>query len=331
MKTLKTITHRTLLAAGLAVGLSVAASASATTWRGWNIHSPGYPNSVALKHFAQTITKKTHGDIQATVYNNAVLGDQTDAIQQVSNGAINFANFNMSPMGQYVPKTDILSLPYLFNSVKQMHHVMDGPIGDQFAADMKKKGLVVLSWFDSGARSFYNSKHPITKPSDLKGMKIRVQDNDLYVDMVEALGGNATPMPFSDVYQALKNGVIDGAENNYPSYKETNHYEVAKYYSEDDHLIIPECLCISKISWDALSAKDQKIVRQAAVAAAKEQRRLWAKDSREAKKYVANHGAKINQIKNLKPFQDAMKPVYAKFYKAHPDQKALVQKIRNTQ
>lgn len=328
---LKSIIRYTLLTTTALAGLALAASASAATWRGWNIHNPNYPNSVALKHFAQTITQKTGGDIQATVYNNAVLGDQTDAIQQVMSGAINFANFNMSPMGQYVPKTDVLSLPYLFDSVSQMHHVMDGPIGDQFAAAMKKKGLVVLSWFDSGARSFYNSKHPIKKPADLKGMKIRVQDNDLYVDMVAALGGNATPMPFSDVYQALKNGVIDGAENNYPSYRETNHYEVAKYYSTDDHLIIPECLCIAKRSWDALSSKEQKIVRQAALAAATEQRRLWAKDSRKAKQYVAEHGAKINEIENLKPFQDAMKPVYQKFYQAHPGQKRLVQKIRNTQ
>ncbi|TPW29879.1 TRAP transporter substrate-binding protein [Pararhizobium mangrovi] len=322
---------RGAILASAAFGVLAAGPASAATnWRGWNIHAPGYPNTVALEDFAKNVGKKTDGDITAQVYNNAVLGDQTDAIEQVRNGAIDFANFNMGPMGQYVPMTNVLSLPFLFSSVDQMHHVMDGKIGQKFSDALSKKGLVALSWFDSGARSMYNNEHPITKPSDVKGLKVRVMDNDLYVDMIDAMGGNATPMPFGDVYQSLKSGVIDGAENNYPSYKETNHYEVAKYYSTTDHLIIPECLCVATKSWNALSDKDKKIVRQAAVDAAKEQRKLWAKDSEDAEKFVESHGATVNQIKDLTPFQNAMKPVYDKFYKNHPDMKSLVQEIRST-
>ena len=283
-----------------------------------------------MEDFAKAVTKDTNGKITAQVYNNAVLGDQPDAIEQTRNGALDFANFNMGPMGPIVPMTNVLSLPFLFNSVDQMHHVMDGPIGQQFSDALSKKGLVALSWFDSGARSMYNTKHPIKKPSDVKGLKIRVMNNDLYVQMIDAMGGNATPMAFGEVYQSLKTGVIDGAENNYPSYEETNHYEVAKYYSTTDHLIIPECLCIAKKSWDALSKDEQDIVRKDAIAAAKEQRELWAKDSEKAKKEVEKGGAKINVIKDLTPFQDAMKPVYAKFYKEQPDLKSLVEKIRAT-
>ena len=316
--------------AGAALCVAMASQASAKNWRGWNIHAPGYPNTVAMEDFAKAVTKDTNGKITAQVYNNAVLGDQPDAIEQTRNGALDFANFNMGPMGPIVPMTNVLSLPFLFNSVDQMHKVMDGPIGQQFSDALSKKGLVALSWFDSGARSMYNTKHPIKKPSDVKGLKIRVMNNDLYVQMINAMGGNATPMAFGEVYQSLKTGVIDGAENNYPSYEETNHYEVAKYYSTTDHLIIPECLCIAKKSWDALSKDEQDIVRKDAVAAAKEQRKLWAKDSEKAKKTVEKGGAKVNVIKDLTPFQDAMKPVYAKFYKENPEMKSLVQKIRAT-
>jgi tripartite ATP-independent transporter DctP family solute receptor len=318
----------TALLAGAILCAGTSADALAKTWRGWNIHGPGYPNTVALEDFAKAVTANTKGEVTATVYNNAVLGDQPDAIEQTRNGALDFANFNMGPMGPIVPMTNVLSLPFLFNSVDQMHKAMDGAIGQKFSDALSEKGLVALSWFDSGARSMYNTKHPITKPDDVKGLKIRVMDNNLYVSMIEAMGGNATPMSFGEVYQSLKTGVIDGAENNYPSYAETNHYEVAKYYSTTDHLIIPECLCISKASWDALSPENQKIVKQAAIDAAKEQRELWAAASEKAKAKVEQEGAKINEIKDLKPFQDAMTPVYDKYYKDHPEMKALVDDIR---
>ncbi|HVJ43050.1 MAG TPA: TRAP transporter substrate-binding protein [Dongiaceae bacterium] len=316
-----------LASAVLCAGSSIA---SAKQWRGWNIHAPGYPNTVALEQFAKAITDGTKGDITATVYNNAVLGDQSDAIEQTRNGALDFANFNLGPMGPIVPMTDVLSLPFLFNSVDQMHKAMDGTIGQKFSDALSQKGLVALSWFDSGARSMYNTKRPITKPDDVKGLKIRVMDNNLYVDMIQAMGGNATPMAFGEVYQSLKTGVIDGAENNYPSYAETNHYEVAKYYSTTDHLIIPECLCVSKASLDALSLDNQKIVRQAAIDAAKMQRELWAAATEKAKEKVEQEGAKINEITDLSPFQKAMQPVYDKYYKAHPEMKALVDEIRAT-
>ncbi|HWT98855.1 MAG TPA: TRAP transporter substrate-binding protein [Terriglobales bacterium] len=314
-----------LAGAVLCAGSSLA---NAKQWRGWNIHAPGYPNTVALEQFAKAITDGTKGEITATVYNNAVLGDQSDAIDQARSGALDFANFNLGPMGPIVPMTDVLSLPFLFNSVDQMHKAMDGEIGQKFSDAMSQKGLVALSWFDSGARSMYNTKHPITKPDDLKGLKIRVMDNNLYVDMIQAMGGNATPMAFGEVYQSLKTGVIDGAENNYPSYAETNHYEVAKYYSTTDHLILPECLCISKMSWDALTPENQKVVKDAAIAAAKTQRELWEAATEKAKQKVEQEGAQINEIKDLTPFQQAMQPVYDKYYKAHPEMKALVDEIR---
>lgn len=329
MASLNSLLRPAALAAA-ALTFAAVATAQADDWRGWNIHPPTYPNGVALDQFAKEVTEKTDGRINATVYHNAVLGDQPDAIEQTRNGALDFGNFSMGPMGPIVPETNVMSLPFIFSGIDQMHHVVDGEIGQQFSDALAKKGLVALSWFDSGARSMYNTKHPIEKPEDVKGLKVRVMNNDLYVDMIAAMGGNATPMPYGEVYQSLKTGVVDGAENNYPSYDSSNHYEVAKFYSTTEHLIIPECLCISKDSWDALSPEDQEIVRQAAISAAKTQRELWAKDTEKAKDEVVASGVKINEISDKTPFQDAMKPVYAKFIEANPDLKPLIEKIQAT-
>lgn len=309
----------------------IAAPAMAEEWRGWNIHPEDYPNSIALETFASEVTAKTDGRIEPTVYHNAVLGDQPDAIEQVRNGGLDFANFNMGPMGQIVPATNVLSLPFIFRDVDQMHTVMDGEIGQRFSDALAEEGLVALSWFDSGSRSFYNTKKPIETPADVTGMKFRVMNNDLYVNMVDQLGGNATPMAYGEVYQSLKTGVIDGAENNYPSYDSSNHFEVAKYYSITNHLIIPECLCVSTAAWDALSEEDKDIVKAAAVTAAEEQRALWAERETASRAKVEAAGVAINEVKDPKAFQDAMAPVYAGFIEANPDLEVLITDIQSTE
>ncbi|WP_299259912.1 TRAP transporter substrate-binding protein [uncultured Kushneria sp.] len=304
--------------------------AHADNWRGWNVHPQGYPNSVALDSFVKEVTEKTDGRINAKVFHNGVLGDQPDAIEQTRSGALNFANFNMGPMGPIVPETDVLSLPFLFKDIDAMHKVMDGEIGQRFADALEKKNLVALSWFDSGARSVYNTKRPINEPEDMQGLKVRVMNNDLYVEMIDALGGNATPMAYGEVYQSLKTGVLDGAENNFPSYESSGHDEIAKYYSETEHLILPECLCIAKRSWEKLSDQDQDIVRQAALDAATLQRQLWAEGSKKSREEVIAAGAKINEV-DKPAFQAKMEPIYAAFVKEHPDLEPLLNDIRNAQ
>ncbi|WP_110687848.1 TRAP transporter substrate-binding protein [Salinicola aestuarinus] len=318
----------TFAAAGVLLGSSLGAQAD--TWRGWNVHPDGYPNSLALKSFADEVADKTDGRVEPRVYNNAVLGDQPDAIDQTRNGALDFGNFNMGPMGPIVPETDVLSLPFLFNGVDQMYRVMDGEIGQRFADALAEKNLVVLSWFGSGARSFYDTDHPIKTPDDVQGLKLRVMNNDLYVQMVDALGGNATPMSYGEVFQSLKTGVIDGAENNFPSFESSNHYEVAKYFSETEHLIIPECLCVASSSWDALSEEDQTIVRAAAQNAADEQRQLWDERVEESRNVVEASGVEINTIDDKQAFQDRMEPIYQAFIDEHPEMESLIDDIRNT-
>lgn len=324
-----TLTH-CIKAGALAAILTASTSVAALSadWRGWNIHVEDYPNTVAMEQFAEEVEASTDGRVTAEVFNGGVLGSQADAIDQLQAGALDFANFNMGPMGPVVPLANVLSLPFLFASIDQMFEAMDGEIGEAFAAAMEEKGIVPLSWFDSGSRSFYNSKRPIETPADLEGLKFRVMGNQLYVDMVDQLGGNATPMAFSEVFQSLKTGVIDGAENNYPSYESTNHFEVAGYYSITDHLILPECLCVSKTAWDALSEEDQAAVRAAAESAAMRQRELWTERSSASREAVEAAGVQINEIADKAPFQDAMTPIYEAFTADNPEAAALIEQIR---
>ncbi len=312
----------------LCAALLTAAPAMADTWRTWAIHPEGYPNVTALESFAAEVAEKTDGRIEPQVYPGGVLGAQPDAIEQLRAGAIAVGNFNMGPMGEIVPATNVLSLPFIFRDVDHMHAAMDGEIGQRFSDALSEAGIVALSWMDSGSRSFYNTKKPIQTPADMAGLKFRVMSNDLYVQMVDSLGGNATPMAYGEVYQSLKTGVIDGAENNYPSFESSNHYEVAKYYSITNHLIIPECVCVAKSVWDDTPAEDQEIVRAAAVSAAQEQRELWAERSEASRQQVADSGVEINEVTDPAAFQTAMEPVYARFIENNPDLESLIRDIQ---
>lgn len=331
-RSLKTRSVKALLPTASVMALiAFALPAQADNWRGWNIHPDGYPNTVALEEFAEAVAEQTEGRVTPRVYNNAVLGDQSDAIEQTRNGALDFANFNMGPMGPIVSETNVFSLPFLFNDVEHMHTVMDGEIGERFADALEDKGLMVLSWFDSGARSIYNTQRPIKTPEDVQGLKIRVMNNDLYVDMIAAMGGNATPMSYGEVYQSLTTGVLDGAENNYPSFESSNHYEATGYYSLTEHLIIPECLCVAKSSWEELSQEDQEIVREVAEEASKRQRELWVESSQESRQIVLDHGVEINEVDDKAAFQALMEPMYEDFIASNPGTGELIEEIRATE
>ncbi len=304
------LSRKTLFASAMALSAALVVTQAQAELRGWNIHVPDYPVSIAMDKFTSLLEERTDGSVTGKTYHGGVLGSQPDAINQLRIGGIDFAVFNMGPMGPIVPEANVVSLPFIFKDMEHMHRVMDGPFGDKMSAAMEDKGLVALAWYDSGARSFYNTVRPINTPADLEGLKFRVMNNELFVGMVESLGGNATPMAFSEVFQSLKTGVIDGAENNWPSYESTNHYEVAGYYSGSQHLILPECLCMSKLSWDKLSDGDKEIVKAAAVESAALQRTLWAKRAVKSREVVEAGGTTFNEIADKAPFQEAMAPVY---------------------
>ncbi|MEM1387075.1 MAG: TRAP transporter substrate-binding protein [Pseudomonadota bacterium] len=319
----------TSIIAATSIALALPISVSAETWRGWNIHPEGYPNTVALDQFVAEVAENT--DIEIQMFHGGVLGSQPDAIEQVRNAGLEVGQFNLGPMGPIIPTTNVVSLPFIFNNVPHMHRAMDGDVGKIFEEAMAAEGIVPLAWYDSGSRSFYNSKRPIMSPADVEGLKVRVMNNDLFVDMVAQLGGNATPMAFGEVYQSLKTGVIDGAENNYPSYESTGHFEVAGFYSITDHLIIPECLCVAKEAWDRLDAETQEAVRLAARNSAVTQRELWAAREAESRAKVEEAGSKINEVENKVAFQELMAPVYEGFIEANPDLASVIETIQTTE
>jgi tripartite ATP-independent transporter DctP family solute receptor len=317
-----------VLVFALFVGLSLSVQAKA--WKGWNIHVEGYPNTIAMDKFADLLKEKSGGTLQLKMYHAGTLGNQPDAIEQVRIGGLEIANFSLGPLGPIVPEANVVSLPFIFKDTDHVWRVLEGKAGEMINAGLEKKGLISLAWYDGGARSFYNSKKPIKTPADVSGMKIRVMNNDLYSGMIAALGGNPSPMAFSEVYQSLKTGVVDGAENNWPSYESTGHFEVAKYYSISQHLIIPEIVAINADVYRSLSAEQQKVLQEAAQESALLQRKLWKERSQASEKKVLSGGAVANPIPDKSAFQAAMKPVYDKFLAENPTLKPLVEIIQNT-
>lgn len=303
--------------------------ASAADWRAWNIHHDGHPNTAAMDRFAELVNEATKGEIKLQVFHGGVLGSQPDALEQVRIGAIEIGNFNLGPIGPMVKEANLVSLPFIFKSVPHMFRVLDGEAGNVMAKAMAEAGVTPLAWVDAGARSFYSQK-PINTPADVKGLKIRVMNNDLYTSMISAMGGNPSPMAFSEVQQALKTGVVDGAENNFPSFKNVGHYEVTTHYSLSEHLIIPECICVNTAKYNALSAELQAAIKGAAEKAALYQRELWAVQSEQARKDVEAAGIKVNEIADKSPFQNAMDSVYEDYLTANPDMRKLVDLAKST-
>ena len=303
---------------------------AAESWRAWNIHNDGHPNTAAMDKFSELVDAATGGEVKVEVFHGGVLGSQPDALEQVRLGAIEVGNFNLGPIGPMVKEANLVSLPFIFKSVPHMFRVLEGEAGETIASAMAEAGVKPLAWVDAGARSFYSQK-PINTTADVEGLKIRVMNNDLYTSMISAMGGNPSPMAFSEVQNALKTGVVDGAENNFPSFKNVGHFEVTSHYSLSEHLIIPECICVNTAKFDALSSELQDAVRGAAEEAALFQRELWAVQSEQARTDVEAAGIKVNEIADKGPFQDAMVKVYDDYLAANPDMADLVKMAQDTE
>ncbi|RWP85312.1 MAG: TRAP transporter substrate-binding protein [Mesorhizobium sp.] len=319
------LTGAALLAAALMAGTARAQ----TVLRSSDTHPDGYPTVEAVKYFGELVKERTAGRYAVELYHSAQLGEEKDTIEQVRTGVIDLNRISMAPFNGLIPETTVPSLPYIFRSEDHMHKVMDGAVGDQIAAAFEQVGLVLLAFYDSGARSFYNSKKPINSLADLSGMKFRVIQSDIFVDMVAALGANATPMPYGEVYSAIETGVIDGAENNFPSYDTAKHAEVAKFYSLDEHTMVPEAFVMAKSSWDKLTPEDQAIFKAAAKESVARQRELWTAKVKESRAKVEAAGSQIT-TPDKQPFIDAMGPVYEKHVK-DDKLKAMVEAIKAVQ
>jgi tripartite ATP-independent transporter DctP family solute receptor len=312
----------------LALSAVLAVSAQAAEFRSADIHnSDDYPTVLAVKHMSQTLEKLSGGKHKIKVFNKGALGTEKETIDQVKIGALDMVRVNVAPMNGVCPMTMVPTMPFLFRSVDHMRHSLDGAIGDEILKSCESAGYVGLAFYDSGARSIY-SKKAIKTVADTKGMKIRVQQSDLWVALVSAMGANATPMPFGEVYTGLKTGLIDAAENNIPSFDTAKHAEAVKVYSKTEHSMAPEILLMSKTVWDKLPANEQAMVRQAAKESVAVERKAW--DEQEAKSLanVKAAGVQIVEV-DKKSFQSVMAPVYEKFM-ITPEMKRLVKAIQDT-
>ncbi len=281
-----------------------------------DVHPPGYPTVVAVEDLGKALEQATAGRLGVQMYASMQLGGEKEAIEQAQVGAIQFARVSVGAIGPVINDLNVLNLPFLFRDTAHMQKVIDGAIGqellDKVSAD-DKAGLVGLCWMDAGARSFYDTRHPIRSIADLKGLKLRVIGNPIFVDMVNALGGNGVAMGYDQVFSALQTGVIDGAENNMPSFVFDHHYEVAKYYTFTEHLIVPEILVFSRKTWETLSKDDQILIRKLAREAQADERTHWIAFEKQAMDKALAAGIHFVKTIDKKPFQDAVRPIWTKY------------------
>ncbi len=316
-------THLALLAALLL---------SPATWalelKSADVHnSDDYPTVVAVKHLGQLLAKSSGGALTVKVFNKGALGSEKETIDQVKLGALAMTRVNLAPLAAMCPKTLVPSLPFLFRDTAHMRKAFDGPAGEEILKACEHQGMVGLALYDSGARSIYARK-PVKTLADMKGLKIRVQQTDLWVAAMTTLGANPSPMPIGEVYTGLKTGLIDAAENNIPSYEGFRHFEAAKVYSRTEHSMTPEGLFISKRIWDKLTPDQQKQLREAAKASVTIERERWDAQEAKALATVKTAGSQIVEP-DREAFRQAVQPVIAKFVNT-PELQALVKTIQDT-
>ncbi|MGZ5268460.1 MAG: TRAP transporter substrate-binding protein [Caldimonas sp.] len=311
----------TILAAGAALLAAMnAAAQSSITLRAADVHPPGYPNVVAIEHLGSKLEAATGGRIKLKMFPGGVLGSEKEMIEQTQVGAIDILRTSLGPIGPIVPDVNVFNMPFVFRNEAHMRAVIDGPIGDEMLAKITASPakLVALGWMDGGSRSLYTKK-PVRTIADLKGQKIRMIGNPLFVDTMNAMGGNGISMGYGEVFSALQTGVIDGAENNPPSYFTANHFATgAKYFTQTNHLIIPEIFVMSKVTWDKLGQADHALVRKFSREAQFEQRELWDKSVGDYVAKLKAAGVEFIAIDN-KPFYDATAPVRAKYGAPYAD------------
>ncbi len=287
-----------------------------------------FPTTLAVEHMGKLLKERSGGRFDIKVYSGAQLGSERDTLEITIMGGLDMNRTSAAPLNSIAPITLAPCLPFVFRSIPHMRAAMDSRIGREILDGLEPYGMMGLCFYDSGARSFYNTRGPIHTPEDLKGLKIRVQNSDLFVAMVSALGADATPMPFGDVYQGLVQGVIDGAENNWPSYEATRHFETARYYSLTRHVMAPEVLVMSRHRWRSLSEADQELVLACAADSVPMMRDLWDARVQAARDTIAATDVEVNEVEDVAQFSALMEPVWDRFLTT-PQQRRLVDEIQD--
>ena len=323
--------RRRMLGAALAAACFTLPSASIAqqkqVWKATDVHPLGYPTVEAIVRMGAKLEKATNGRISIQMYPSMQLGGEKEMIEQAQVGALQIARISVGAMGPVVDEVNVFNLPFVFRDEQHMRHVIDGPIGNELLERMSAgtSRLIALGWMDAGTRNVYANK-PVTKPADLKGMKVRMMGNPIFVETMNAMGGNGVAMGFNELYSAMQTGVVDGAENNEPTVLAQNHYQVAKIYSLTGHLIIPEIFVFSKRTWETLSKEDQALVRKFSREAQLEQRQLWDEKTAKATDELKAKGVQFVKA-DKEAFFKATAPVREKYGSKYS---ALLKRIQDT-
>ena len=315
------------LAAALLAFVPAAPAQQKTVLKATDVHPLGYPTVEAIVRMGTKLEKASGGRYSIQMYPSMQLGGEKEMIEQAQVGALQIARISVGPMGPIVDELNVFNLPFIFRDEAHMRKVIDGPIGAELLDKVSNSSarLIALGWMDAGTRNVYADK-PVTKPADLKGMKVRMMGNPIFVETMNAMGGNGVAMGFNELYQALQTGVVDGAENNEPTLLAQNHYQVKKVYSLTGHLIIPEIFVFSKASWDKLPKADQDLIRKLSREAQLEQRELWDKMVADATAKLKAAGVKFVPA-DKKAFYEATQPVRDKYGSKYA---ALIKRIQDT-
>ena len=285
-----------------------------------------YPTTLGGQYFANLVEEKTNGRIRILIQHSGERGNESQVISQLKYGGVDFARISISELTNEIKALNVLQLPYLYENSEHMWKVLDGKIGDYFLDVVSGYEMIGLSWYDAGARNFYTKDRPIQKLEDFEGLKIRVQESDMMASMVEYLGGEPVKKPYSEVYSLLEKSEADGAENNWPSYESMEHYEVAGYYTLDEHIRIPELQICSKHTWEKLSEEDQQIILECAKESSIYQRKLWKEQETKSRELAVSAGAEVVNLSTVekKKFRKAVEPLFERYCGEHMD---LIQEI----
>lgn len=286
-----------------------------------------YPTTQGLFALDRFLDESTNGEMRIRVYPGGQLGAEKDTLELAVFGGVDLTRVNLGPITSIAPLTSVLALPFLFRSISHARATFDGSVGRTILDSLSEHGLRGLCFYDSGARSFYNTQRPIRSPEDMAGMKVRVPNSDIYVQMIRALGANATPIPFGEVYQALVQGVVDGAENNFPSYEGTRHFEAAKFYSLTRHVMAPEVLVASGKTWEKMGVEERQFLQEGADRSVSIMRSQWDSRVETARRRVTAAGVRIVEDLDHDAFEKAMTPVWDRFVTS-PKMESIINQIK---
>jgi tripartite ATP-independent transporter DctP family solute receptor len=317
------------MAFALVAGLQSPA-ATAREFRAADIQEENFPTVQALRYLDRLVTERTGGRHRIRVFHSRQLGEESQTIEQTRVGAIDLNRINVGAIGDVAPVLNVLALPFLFRSIDHLHKVIDGPIGDEILNAMEPYGFIGMGFYDSGARSIYTARQPVRSLADLKGLRVRVQQSELMENMIKLLGATPVGLPYGQVLTALSTNLVDGAENNWPSFVATGHYKAARYYTLTEHSVAPEVLVMSQRAWQELSPEDRIIFRTATRESSMYMRLQWQRREEQSRRQAEEAGVTIFSTVDRKPFEDATKPLRDGL-RADPKFRSLIERIEALQ